>query len=593
MSIRIRNQRPATIYDAYNMLHVINPTISADEFREKLTADLRNRFVTPMYTPLNTNNSVTIEDVAYNPAKEINEDTLESAIQYLWTTDVIDVTTESQVNEIYRQGVQNTTQNDWYFDRQLGIEALVKQGLPIPSQSGANFVQYTAALDVIPSAKNFLAHTTEDDATGWFANIVGYTHSMPNNYLLITAQTSDVFDELKDNFKNYVQAWTANHTISHDTQRLITDFDKISIDNELTTGLFLPNGGGASPQEQEPLSFTRMLMYTIGEYEKSNPGLLTNQPMDTRQLYMPENIVFLNLEAYAHAKASEVNNSWSDLEKALNAKKSLNFISNKRLMTTQAINRGSQPPNKSSSASSKHMELTRAKLTPFSGKPIPAKSMLDIMKRIIESQITNQKTENTFKKVTKTYMRPNRRDPMNHDLQGKLTQMKYRPDIHIYIDTSGSISETQYRDGVSNLIALAKMINTNIYITSFSHYVSQTTLLRTKSKTVGDIYKQFLRVPKVQGGTDFEQVWLKIDKLQEFNERNGKSHQLNFIITDFGYSLSRGHRWNQNQASLKNTFYVPISADQHTWNDIVRWVTDFEKEMRHAGDRNIRRRILM
>lgn len=592
MTIQIRNQRPAVIYKPYDMLHIINPTLSIDEYHEKLEEDLRTRIIEPMFTPINNNNPVRIEDTAYNPAKEIDQDTLFNAIIHLWTSDTLDVNVEEQVNEIYRQGIQHTTQNDWYFDRQLGIEALVKARLPIPSQSGANFVQYTAALDVIPSAKNFLANMTEDEATHWFANIVGYTHEMPNNFLLVTVQTSDVFNNLKENLRNYVQAWSANHTINHNTQRIVQDFDKINIDNDLTSGIFLPNGGGGTHTEQEALSFTRMLMYTIGEFEASNQGLLTIQPVDLRQLYMPENIVFLNLENYAHAKASEINNSWSDLEKALNTKKSLNFISNKRLMTTQAISR-TGTKQKSSSASSRAQQVTRAKVRPFSGKPIQARQMLGMMKYVIESHITNQRTENTYKTKTRSFMRPNRRDPMNHDLQGKVNNVKYRPDIHIYIDTSGSISESQYRDGVSNLIALAKMIDSNIYITSFSHYVSQTTLLRTKGKSVGEIYKQFLRIPKVQGGTDFEQVWLKIDKLHEHNQRNGKSYQINFVITDFGYSLSRGHRWNQNQASLKHTYYVPISADQYTWDEILRYVKDFTKEMRHAGDKGIRQRILM
>lgn len=592
MTIKIRNQRPATIYKPYDMIHVINPTLSIDEYHEKLEEDLRSRIIEPMFNPINNNNPVRIEDTAFNPPKEIDQDTLFNAIIHLWTSDTLDVNVEKQVNEIYRQGIQHTTQNDWYFDRQLGIEALVKTGLPIPSQSGANFVQYTAALDVIPSAKNFLANMTEDEATNWFANIVGFTHDKPNNYLLVTVQTSDVFNNLKENFQNYVQAWSANHTINHDTMRIVQDFNNINIDDELSVGIFLPNGGGGSLAEQEALSFTRMLMYTIGEFESSNQGLLTAQPIDLRQLYLPENIVFLNLENYAHAKASEINKSWSNLEKALNAKKSLNFISNKRLMTTQAITlTGTQ--KKSSSAGSRGQQVARAKVRPFSGKPIKAKHMLRMMKHVIENHITNQRTENTYKTEARSFMRPNRRDPMNHDLQGKVKNVKYRPDIHIYIDTSGSISESQYRDGVSNLIALAKMIDSNIYITSFSHYVSQTTLLRTKGKSVGEIYKQFLRIPKVQGGTDFEQVWMKIDKLHEHNQRNGHSYQINFIITDFGYSLSRGFRWNPNQASLKHTFYVPISADQHTWDQILRYVKDFTKEMRHAGDRTIRQRILM
>lgn len=310
-------------------------------------------------------------------------------------------------------------------------------------------------------------------------------------------------------------------------------------------------------------------------------------------MYLPENIVILNLENYAHAKPSDIKADWDVLEKALNAKKNLRFVSNKKLMTAKAVNRSIGGGDKSTSASSKGKALERAKVQPFSGKPIPAAKMLGMMKKVIESQVTQQVTQNTYKSHKISYMRPNRRKPDDINLPGKLTTTMYRPDIHVYLDTSGSISESQYRDAVTNLIMLTKRINCNLYLTSFSHYVSQTTLLKTKDRSTAQIYQQFLRVPKVTGGTDFEQVWRKIDMIDEFNKKNNYSHQINFMITDFGYSLSRDKRWSREQASVKNTYYVPMSMNPRGWQELRRWAKEFREQMIKAGDYGVRKRMLL
>lgn len=81
------------------------------------------------------------------------------------------------------------------------------------------------------------------------------------------------------------------------------------------------------------------------------------------------------------------------------------------------------------------------------------------------------------------------------------------PDIHVYIDTSGSISEENYQDAVMMLIRVAKKLNVNLYFNSFSDILSQTTLLKVKDRSPASIWKEFRKVPKVTGGTEFQQVW--------------------------------------------------------------------------------------
>lgn len=597
MSIKIRNQKPAVLYqDPFDVLPNINADKSASDYEDLLTNHIRKRYVEPMFSPINSNNPVVIEDQSNGGSQHIDEDTLYNGVMHLWTNPTLDVNLQNQIGEIYRQGIQYHAQNDWYFEEQLGVEALTRMKLPVPSQKAGKIVKYSASVDVIPTAKAYLAQPDATNAINWFANMAAYTHDRPfNNYLLMTVQTADVFNDIKQQVKNYVQGWQAQQPISKEVNKLLADFDKIDLTNDLSAGLFMPNGGGASQSEQDPLSFTRIIMYVLSEFEKSqnNPGALTVQPSNLQQAYMPENIIILNLENYAHAKAADIKKDWDVFEKALNAKKNLRFISNKKLMTAKAMNRNMQSGSKASSADSKGKELARAKVKPFSGRPVPAAQMLSMMKRVVESQVTKQVTQNTYKSHKTSFMRPNRRKPDDINLPGKLTTTMYRPDIHIYLDTSGSISESQYRDAVTNLIMLTKRLNCNLYVTSFSHYVSQTTLLKTKDRSTTQIYKQFQTIPKVTGGTDFEQVWHKIDMIDEFNKKNNYSHQINFMVTDFGYRLSRGHRWSQHQASVKNTYYVPMSMDSHMWSRMREWAKDFREQMIKAGDYGVRKRMLM
>lgn len=596
MTIQIRNQRPAVLYaDPFDVLPDINANKDIADYQNDATQHIKDRYVEPMYHPINPQHPVIIEDNVNGNIQSIDKDTLYNAIMHLWSSPTLDVGLQEQIGDIYRQGIQYHAPNDWYFEEQLGVEAITRMKLPVPSQKSGRVVRYSAAVDVIPTAKAFLAQADATSATNWFANITAYAHDRPfNNYLLMTVQTADVFNDIKQSIKNFVQLWQTQQPLDQKVNKLLSDFDKIDLTSDLSAGIFLPNGGGASVAEQNALSFTRILMYGLSQYEKNSgvPGALTVQPSNLQQVYMPENIIILNLENYAHAKPSEIKEDWDELEKALFAKKTLRFISSKKLLTAKAVSR-SMAGNSSNSAAAQNSPIARAKVQPFSGKPIPAGQLLGMMKRVIQSQVTKQVTQNTYKTQSTSYMRPNRRKPDDINLPGKLTKTMYRPDIHIYLDTSGSISESQYRDAVTNLIMLSKQIDCNLYITSFSHYVSQTALLKTKDRSTSNIYQQFLRIPKVTGGTDFEQVWRKIEMLDESNKKNNRSHQLNFIITDFGYSLSNGHRWDREQASVKNTYYVPISIDKSGWRNVRQWAKEFREQMIKAGDYGVRKRMLL
>lgn len=596
MTIKLHNQKPAVLYPTgFNLLPLIKPTASVGDYIDQIESHLKTHYVDPIYTPINATHPVRVSDTANGV--DIDDDALLQSILYAWGSPTLDVTLRDQLAEIYRQAIQYHAPNDWYFEEQLGVEALTRLKLPLPSAKNGRVVKYSASVDVIPTAKGFLGTPDDLNAMTWFANMTGYLHERRHkNFLLVTVQTADAWNDLKASFGAFVQAWTAQQALPTATTQVVNDLMNIDLSNDLSTCLFLPGGGAKNPTERDPLSFTRMLTYVLAHCEQTFPqGTLTTQPVDLFQMYLPENVIVLNLENYAHAKPNNIKDDWDAIEKALTAKKNLNFASIKRLMTAKqvAVSMGGGQANNSANSAGRSTERRALSRRPFAKKPIPAKNMLARMTKVVKSQITTKQTENVYTSVKHSFSRPNRRQPDNIDLQGKLKTTMYRPDIHIYLDTSGSISESMFRAAVNNLIYLTKRLEANLYFTSFSHEISQTALIVTRDRSRKDIYQSILAVPKVGGGTDFEQVWRKIDALEALNQKSGKSHQINFVITDFGYHLSNGHRWDTNQAALKHTYYVPVSVAGHEWDSVRRMAKDFATQMKAAGDHGIRRRMLL
>lgn len=598
MTIRLHNQKPAVLYPSgFNVLPLIKPTDPVDAYIDQIEQHLKTHYVDPVYVPINATHPVRVTDST--TGTDIDADALLQSILYAWGSPTLDVNLREQLAEIYRQAIQYHAPNDWYFEEQLGVEALTRLKLPLPSTKSGRVVKYSASVDLIPSAKGFLGTPDDLNAMTWFANLTGYLHERhQKNFMLVTVQTADAWNDVKTSLNAFIQAWTATTPLPPATTQIVNDLMNIDLSKDLSTCLFLPGGGAKNPAERDPLSFTRMLSYVLAHAEQTmTPGTVTSQPLDLFQMYLPENIIVLNLENYAHANPADIKKDWDDIEKALTAKRNLNFTSMKRLATAKQVaasmNSGNANANNSANAAGKPLERRALGRGGFSKKPVTAKNMLALMARVIKSQITSKQTENVYTTVKRSFARPNRRQPDNIDLQGIIKTTKYRPDIHIYLDTSGSISESMFRDAVNSLIHLTKFIDCNLYFTSFSDKISQTTLIVTRNRSRKDIYRDILAVPKVGGGTDFEQVWRKIDVIDEMNAKTGKSHQINFVITDFGYHLSNGFRWSKEQASLKHTYYVPVSVSKDEWRWVKDMATNFAKEMKTAGDHGIRRRMLL
>jgi len=590
MNIQISNQKPALLYFASKVLPNIPVITDESTYNSDRRDAISKMMVEPIFESIVPNVPVDIIDNTdpKNPLP-ITSDMISDAINSLWIDDTLDVDTDAQLNEIYRQSLQYGQSSDWLIDEQLVAEALARQKLPLPGTNNGVIVQYTETTDIIPTAKQLLAKTTstlsDSDKELWFGTIGAYLHQNQNrNILPITVTSSAAFDHLKAEIKTALSMVSPHLTL--DTNKMFNDLDAISIKGMLSSTFMLPS-------DNDAYSFSRTLMSMLASFEASFPNELFIQPINISQLFNPENIVILNLEEYSHATARQIKNDWDKINQAINISQRWNMVSNKKLTTAKAINQATTKTQSPHIRNKKGGQVHRVKTRHFSGTPVTSVQMLQAMIRVIQDTTTTRRTQNMYKVKKPTFMRANRRDPNNINAMGKFNTNKYRPDIHIYIDTSGSISEAQYRDAVMNIILLSKRISANLFITSFADYVTQTYQLQTKGLSVQQIYANFMRIPKTTGGTNFENVWSKIDAIDKINTKAGKSYQLNFMITDFEYSLSRNRRFSPQQASVKNTYYLPISTSKAHWQYLVDAATSFSKEMMAAGDKNIRQRMLL
>ena len=590
-TLNIQNQKPITFYEQpLTQLSAIDDSLDAYGFEIELLNKIDKSIASKLFQPINPNNPVSITE----DGNALDASMIAQAIFYDWMDDYPDITSQTTLDELFRQSARHPLQNAWSYDKQTSIEAFSRMKLPLPSK-GIKSVKYTAATDIIPAAKSLLAQTDDASAYEWTASLAGFLDNFNlNDSLYLTFQSSDAFDEFKDQLSTYASGL---NNAPVDQIKFINDMQNVDIDKDMTSLIFLPGGGLSDQGQQGTYSFTKIMMNQLQVFESSNalagdPKLIV-PPLHLSEVYRPTSMTLINLEAYTHATPGQINRSWNNIEKAQRIRRTLRYVSTKKLQTSNNINSIMQP---SSSASTRKKEMDaiyKRNSVPFGNRPQTSGQLILRMAKIIKSSITKHRSDNTYTTHKMTFMRPSRRDPDNINLKGKFKSKKYRPDIHIYLDTSGSISEDMYKDAIMNLIKLTSKIDTNLYFSSFSHYISETTRLETKGLSPKQTYQTFKQVDKAEGGTDFYNVWDKINLIDETNQKRNKAEQINFIITDFGFIPRNDERIDMNKASTKNTFYVPISMSQHEWSNLTSMAKDFKDAMVRTGDTTIRQRMLL
>lgn len=539
---------------------------------------LDSNYLVPLATPFDPYNIVKtqIASVLFNPliasapvtitgdGQPITKDDITDTLM-LCSGDNIDVNAEDKAKDILQQTMA-------YYDKKLPVQSLYavqagkKNKLLMPSDR----VIYTPN-DVIDASKQFLSGLIDKDA--YFATIAFFTKVSTFGYYFAN-------DAAWSDFKTWFNNETSSIStlLSSDTLSACTDLQSVRLNN-LTEGFILRDDDS---QNNEPYSFARLFIHYLMQYEQqmnqTNPQqrLAGHLPFSFAEHFCPRTVVIINAEKHAHARPFEIRREWDIVSASMMMKPKV--FGNNKIKSLTAVARVTQKMAGMGKAAN-NANRNRSAGIKFR-KTLP--TSVDLYKYIMaiyKSAMFIQNSENAIKSKKSTFQRPSRRDPDNIDRQGVMTDVKFKPNLHVYLDCSGSINEHEYQDAIKSCIKLAKHMNINFYFNSFSDIMSQTTKLTLKDKTISAIYNEFKKVPKVAGGTDYEQIWHYI------NRSNKLSKEVSIIISDFQY-LAPNHYVKH----PRFLYYAPISKSN--WSSITNAAESFTKSMLNICS-NIRKHILM
>ena len=472
---------------------------------------------------------------------------------------------EDRMKEIFQQTLMYYAK-DLNVQNVYAVQAGLKEHMPLPTSR----CKYLPT-DIIDAAKQLMGGQVSRDA--FFATVAFYTRVDTFGYYFVNDTAWTEFQNWMINEVNLL-----GNVIPPDTAKLCQDLQNIRL-NQLTQSFVLRDDDS---QNNDPYSFARIFPFYLMMYEKLNlqngkPHYIAGHlPFSFAENFCPRSIVIMNVEKHAHAHPADIQNEWNIVQKALQMRPKV--LGNNKIQSLTSVARMATKMAASGAMRSSSMMAKSAQIR-FRKTPLTITDLHSYIKKIYKNAAFVQTSENATKCYKMTYNRPSRRDPDNPDRMGKTSGFKYKPDLHVYLDCSGSISERQYQDAIKACIKLAKKMNVNFYFNSFSHIMSQTTKLQLKDRSVAEIYKEFRKIPKVGGGTDYEQIWHYINKNQKF------SKEVSIVISDFEYTAP-----NHYVKHPRFLYYAPISTGY--WNQMCDSAKEFAKSMLSICP-SIRKHILM
>ena len=549
MALTLSGQKPAIINPVYTL------PINGDY--DPLPA-IKKSLIDPLFEPMVAGGSAVITDAT-------NHTLDDNAILGLLMSTVgqaVNTQAEGRMKSLFQQGLVHYDQSTPLLTNEVfAVQAGHDHRLPNPSPR----VIYTAANDVIPSAKNLIGgHSTDD---GEFFASIAYTYSP--EALGFWFQSASDFDDFT--------AWLTQQVVNlgavlpGTTTNLLSKFCQTNL-KSLAEGYVLRADDSDANEEY---SFARVIVHMLMKYQQINSAAWGTQPLVgtlpfvVSELFLPRTIILVNVEAHARATPKRVENEWRLIGASISSP--VKIVSNRALSKLTALPRAmaKAAARAANAQSNKNAQNGRsAKITFRKQAPTKVeieKGLLRVLKRMKEVN----RSQNVLKMTKTSFAKANRRDPMNFNLPGKVTSTHYLPDLHIYIDTSGSISEANYQQAVLMLIKLAKKLNVDLYFNSFSHVMSQEVLLRTKDKSIAKIWEEFRKMPKVSGGTDYKQIW------EYINVSARRKRQLSLVVTDFEWTPTP-----QRHQHPVNLYYAPCSS--MNWDNILKYAENFAKSMRHV-----------
>lgn len=551
MAIVTTNQKPTELNSLYtgSVVNTFDPyTVVKDEI------------VKHLFQPLLPGQPVTIEENGI----PLTEDDI-TQLLFDCSTDAVDPQAEDRMKEILQQTLTYYAK-DLTVQSVYSVQAGLKEHLPLPTSR----CKYLPS-DVIDASKQLMGGQLSRDA--FFATVAFYTRVDTFGYYFVN---DAAWKEFQTWMLNEVQQ--LGSVIPADTIKLCQDLQNIRL-NQLTQSFVLRDD---DTQNNDPYSFARIFPFYLMMYEKINNQngkpvyLAGHMPFSFAENFCPRSIVIMNVEKHAHAHPAEIQNEWNIVQKALQLRPKV--LGNNKIQSLTSVAR--MATKIAASGAMRHSsQMMKSAQIRFRKTPLTITDLYGYIMKIYKHASFVQTSENATKCYKYTYQRPSRRDPDNPDRMGKTTGWKFKPDLHVYLDCSGSISERQYQDAIKACIKLAKKMNVNFYFNSFSHIMSQTTKLKLKDRSVAEIYKEFRKIPKVGGGTDYEQIWHYINRSQRF------SKEVSIVISDFEYTAP-----NHYVKHPRFLYYAPISTSN--WNIIRQEAEQFAKSMLGICP-NIRKHILM
>lgn len=549
----INNQKPAEISPLF-------PTTITGSYNPREI--LKKHIVNVLFQPLIANHPVTITDDA---GQTLDEDDVTELI-----LDCCDDTlsgNETLVKEIFGKTLINyDKRNNMLVKDVFAIQSADKENMQYPS----DIIIYTPATDIIPVCKSYLAGKASYDEL--FASFAFYTRA---DSIGVYFANEIEFEDFKQFFKVKTQMLATGLTA--DVNQLCVEFDTLQL-NDLTESLILRQD---VTENNDDYSFPRLLCASLYEFITQNGnGLSGLFPFSLSDTICPKTMIFVNIEKHAHATPQAIKREWELIRTSLSMQIGMISINklNRLTAAARALAKAQAAAVQATKQTVQNSISAKQARIKFTSKPPSYKDTIYRISRIIQKMSDVNKSQNPYKTIKRTYARPNRRDPEDCVKKGKMTTKRFKPDIHIYIDTSGSISEENYKTAVAACIELARKCNVNLYFNSFSNIMSQTTLLHTKDKSSSEIYKEFEKVPKVTGGTNFEQIWHFI------NQSKKRTRELSLIITDFEW-----YAGNYFVKHPKNLYYMPCM--KLDWGRMLQYAEGFCKSAVH-NDPNIRKHLL-
>lgn len=552
----VQNQKPTNI--SVESLQ-INPTNDFD-----LEEIVLENFVNPIMQPMNQNNPV---QITYNNQDIALDEFVRVIIGEAYNTNTKSM--KDELNELFEtaliryEACKELTINEVFLN-----QSAKNLKLPFPTKTLTQVIAYTIKDDIIPSIKEIMAGQGSYDK---LFTAIGFT-ARPNT-LGVYFKDRDQFISFRDSFVS--QAQIIKSQLSPEVNDLINQFSQYDLDVPLDCIQLR----GDHLDQNNPMSFARLIHSHLVEYMRTNTnrdeyGIL---PFSLAELFVPQSLAFFNLEKHNRVPFNTLSKYYKDFTNGLKVKPKI--YSQKKIKSLTKLSRSlNKLQNQAVPKTSKNAEVLRAKRVPFSTKDL---TVNQIAKRVI-NQINKMesvnKSHNYVQEQRKTYNKPNRRDPDDPNKKGVVNSKSYKPDIHIYCDTSGSISEVNYQDAIKTCMAIARKLNINMYFTSFSTVLSKDHLLKLKNQTKKQCYTNFEKIAKVTGGTDYMPIW------EHINSSKKRRQRLNIIITDFEYDPP-----NYYFKHPKNLIYLPCS--KMDMDRIAAYAKEFSKLMEHV-DPLIRKKIL-